>query len=171
MTTAVEIIEARKLTEFGVHLRSLVIAKFPTISDFLKASQLIIADAAGRPEDRTKRNSPSQLYSAFGGHHRVPRHIIAIWATVLEENPEEFELLYDRPDTKITRTKAAPELFTFAGPGRATSALTGEEFEDGGEDPCIKMTVDRGGRATLRVNLISVPVELALQIIGLINAG
>lgn len=157
-----EIIEARKMEEFGVHLRGLIVAKFPNVAAFQKRVGELMGDG-------TKRPSPSQLYDVFNAKRRVSEEAIARWATALDESPAELEILYDRPEIKLLRPNRSGSAHHRAGGVRSAPKPVVEERSEPDATPCISMSVGSMGLATLRIDLTDIPIDLALRVIALIG--
>ena len=168
--TALHIIETRKMTEFGVHLRTLIEQRFPKLADFQRRVAVI-------RNDGTKRQSPSRLYHALNGTRRIDPECMSWWALALGEDPAEFEILYDRPGPMVARlprgsglrsrpSRAKVRVPLIADPATAVGPYSGNEDLD---DSCISLSVDQSGMATLRINLSGISIDLALRVVGLIN--
>lgn len=96
-----------------------------------------------------------QVYSILRGKARAAQKTLARWAPVLQMSVAELQRLYDEPEASSPRALA---IIPDAPPKPKPAGET-----------AVTLTVSTTGRASLRLNLVDIPIQHALRIIELVQ--
>jgi hypothetical protein len=170
------IVQTRAKELFSEYLRPILDRKHWSKSDFQRA--LYGADGKGKPR------GAGNLYPVLNGSNRLSDGMLEKWASVLAVPAAELEAL--REKAGVTRNTAyvpvakvpakvlalkAPKPETPLSPARMAAALSIPDLPKAGP-PQFSLVVDQQGMATLRLNLVDIPMGKAMQAMqALMGAG
>jgi hypothetical protein len=146
-----------------------------TRSDFQRAVYGI--DDKGRPR------GSGQMYPMLGGTLRISDNTIKRWAPVLGVAEKDLEALREEADAFLAKpqalvakqdvvpaTAASPPWVKTPSVAKMSAALSIAEQPKAGP-PQFSLIVDQQGAATLRLNLVDIPMTKAMQVMQALAAA
>lgn len=146
--SAREALDAARNARLALAVKRILVARGMSTRDFILAVY-----GKGEPGGKVKG---SAAYRLLGGKGGVQRGTLKRWAPVLGVTVEQLEDMAEAP----LPTPPPPPRSVRAEPAR--SAADPDQFS---------LVVDARGRATLRLNLVDVPMERAMRAMGALTSA
>lgn len=170
MMTVVDIIEQRRRQAFGYHLGKWIEERGMSKGDFLRA-------VYGR-DDGGKTKGAGSLYNVLNGSGNMTQATLERWCTALNIETSELLNLYDLPappdlpePVAIVKKKAPAAKKAVAGLPVRPPPPPPPPPPPAAADDQFSLVISHSGRASLRLNLLDIPMQDAMKAMGALTAA